>query len=139
MHLRLPARDVVSNDENKTRTSHTIEDAGAPVTPSRAGGRPTASCVFVVRDTWRYGEGDPFCGRPAVAGSAYCAPHHALCRASPRSLPARRALALPDDAPPPPGLAPRELLEPGAFEIGALDTPLGLPEPRRRNDEEWPQ
>ncbi|HVM79545.1 MAG TPA: hypothetical protein VMU06_11025 [Stellaceae bacterium] len=58
----------------------------------------------------------PFCGLPAVPGSAYCAPHRRLCVVSSRSAAGRalaKALAAEAEAPePPPGLAH---LQPPAF------------------------
>lgn len=64
-----------------------------------------AICAFVARD-WRYGEGDPFCGEPAVKGSAYCVRHQRLCQIAPGSetaADASRTLAkVADTAPPPP-------------------------------------
>ena len=38
-------------------------------------------CAFVIVDDWRYGDGNPFCDAPALAGRAYCARHWALCNA----------------------------------------------------------
>lgn len=74
-------------------------------------------CAFVTVNNWRYGDGDPFCGAPAVAGSAYCAVHRALCQIPPGTragIAAARALRREAEIAAPPAL-------------GLLDAPA-LPE-----------
>jgi hypothetical protein len=92
MHSTWPPRpqSLLLGHENTTRTS--AQD-------------PEALCAYVAGD-WRYGEGDPFCGEPAIKGSAYCMRHQRLCRIAPGSATAAdasRALAqTAERAPPPP-------------------------------------
>lgn len=85
MEARFRHHDNTSPNENKTST--TIASSLPSVT---AGGEPPARaglCGYVIAPG-----ATPFCDRPALAGSSYCAWHRALCAVAPAS-PAFPALA----------------------------------------------
>jgi hypothetical protein len=95
-------QSLLSHYQNITRTCvQGPETESFPDVPSDNG----AACCYIAR-TWRYGDGDPFCGAPVVRGSAYCVSHQQLCRIAAHSdtaAGASRALAtVGETAPPPP-------------------------------------
>jgi len=121
-------QDGLSFRENKSATLETIAEANSPVTSNSK-----VINFYVYRLKWRCGfvvaQGDrhPFCDRPALKGSSYCARHHALCTVAPDSDEAARLLREQDrisaeSAPPPPELA----------QLAAAD----LPEPMDESDAE---
>lgn len=114
-----------------------MHDVGCPgiianpyenTTRTIAGQVRPATCAYVAAIAWRYGAGDPFCGAPAVPGSSYCAPHHALCALVAGSAEAAGAARAQADAggetPPLPGLIRNEL--PLPLEVDADEDPREL-------------
>jgi len=100
-----------------------VSRSAEPVNPAASSGYESArdECVFVVREA--AGGTGPFCGLPALPGSAYCARHRPLCVVSSGSAAGRaiaEALAAEAEAPEPPRelrhLQPRALPEPQAEE-----------------------
>ena len=97
-------------------------------------------CSFVVAD-WREG-GEPFCGAPTAAGSAYCAHHQPLCVVAQGSAEGRSRIAALmaeiEAAPePPPELAHlKESALPESLpdEVGDLRALLDHPPPDARTE-----
>jgi hypothetical protein len=93
---------LLSQHENTTGTS---AQGPEPAQIDRSAIDQGVQCAYVAND-WRYGEDDPFCGEPAVKGSAYCFRHQSLCQIAPGSETAadvsRRLAEIADTAPPPP-------------------------------------
>lgn len=75
---------IVDREKNKIATKQRLRVQGERLTRSNRGGR----CVFIVEN----GEDGAFCDAPALAGSAYCGPHHDLCAVRPGSEAARDAI-----------------------------------------------
>lgn len=105
--------------QNRNKTSTTIAPSVPSVTadeePPRAG-----LCGYVIAPG-----ATPFCDRPALAGSSYCAWHRALCAVAPAS-PAFVALAAAQ-------IAAAEARAAPAPEFGWLTAP---PEPFDESDDE---
>ena len=117
-----------------------MHDVGCPrkmakpyenTTRTAAGQAHPAICAYVAATAWRYGAGGPFCGAPALPGSSYCAPHHALCALVAGSAEAAGAARAQADAggEPPPGLISRALIRhelPLPLEVDADEDPREL-------------
>jgi hypothetical protein len=109
-------QSLLSRHENTTGIS---TQGPEPERLAKRTTRAGARCAYVAGE-WRYGDEDPFCGEPAVEGSAYCRRHQGLCRIAPGSETAadasRQLVKIAETAPPPPP------------ELGYLDA---LPVPER--------
>lgn len=110
---------------NENKTSTTVTHVSSDVTAVGAARRYRAGlCGYVVAPGIA-----PFCDRPALPGSSYCASHHARCAVAPAS---------PDFAMIAEGQARAggtlAMLPP---ELGWLAAPA-TPEPIDEYDEEWP-
>jgi hypothetical protein len=79
MHDRGPRHGLVlPEDQNISGTFLAANDED-----SAEAGLESAGCVFIEPYTWPPGF-PPFCGRPVVPGSPYCATHAARCAAPQR-------------------------------------------------------
>ncbi|GEM_PF-4054869 len=125
MHQGNQRHDRTSRDENKTGTI--VAHAGAAVTVAAA--RRVRLCGYVVA-----AGAAPFCDRPALAGSSYCADHRALCAVRPASpgfaaLADAQVRAARAPTPPPPELgwlaatAPESFDESDDERLAGLDLP----------------
>jgi len=100
MHDHSPERGSLRSDENISRTIPRPAAAAKAAPPARP-------CRYIATATWRAGA-PPYCGEPALPGSAYCARHAPLCAVDPASKAGGRLAAAQDlaaRAGPPPALA----------------------------------